>query len=139
MGNRISWEQYALNIAQAASQRSEDPYQKVGACALNSQNMVIGVGYNGLASGVSMPYKNFWDNRDYRRKFMIHAEANCLSLCKRGEVKLLAVTLLPCSSCATMVAAYGVQEVYYKETYERDEQAKEIFNWYNIKLVRLEG
>ena len=135
---RVPWDQYALSIAQAASQRSEDPYRKVGACALNRQKMVVGVGYNGLASGVSMPYKNFWDNRDYRRKFMIHAEANCLSLCKKGEVELLAVTLLPCSSCATMISAYGIQEVVYKDAYERDEQAKEIFNWYNIKLVRLE-
>ena len=136
--NRLTWDRYALNLAEAAAQRSEDPYKKVGACALNHDNMVVGVGYNGLASGVSMPYKSFWDNRDYRRKFMIHAESNCLSLCKKGQVRLLAVTLLPCSSCATMIAAYGVQEVYYKETYERDEQAKEIFNWYNIKLVRLD-
>jgi len=100
--------------------------------------MVVGVGYNGLASGVSMPYKNFWENRDHRRKFMIHAEANCLSLCKKGEVELLAVTLLPCSSCATMISAYGIEEVFYRDTYERDEQAKEIFDWYNIKLVRLD-
>ena len=138
MEKRPTWHKHALSIAEAASQRSEDPYVKVGACALNNHNMVVGVGYNGLASGVSMPYKNFWDNRDYRRKFMIHAEANCLSLCKKGEVKLLAVTLLPCSSCATMISAYGIEEVYYRDTYERDEQAKEIFNWYNIKIVRLE-
>lgn len=138
MSDRITWEKYALNIAEAASQRSEDPYQKVGACALSSQNMVIGVGYNGLASGVTMPYKNFWEDRDYRRKFMIHAESNCLSLCKKGEVRLLAVTLLPCSSCATMISAYGVEEVYYKDTYERDEQAKEIFSFNLVKLVRLD-
>ena len=36
---RVSWEQYALNIAHTASQRSEDPYIKVGACALNQENM----------------------------------------------------------------------------------------------------
>jgi deoxycytidylate deaminase len=37
-----------------------------------------------------------------------------------------------------MISAYGIEEVYYRDTYERDEQAKEIFDWYNIKLVRLE-
>ncbi len=138
ISRRISWEKYALNIAEAASQRSEDPYQKVGACALNSQNMVVGVGYNGLPSGITMPYKNFWEDRDYRRKFMIHAESNCLSLCKKGDVRLLAVTLLPCSSCATMISAYGIEEVYYKDTYKRDEQAKEIFSFNLVKLVRLD-
>ncbi|MAF43684.1 MAG: deoxycytidylate deaminase [Parcubacteria group bacterium] len=134
---RITWEKYALNIAETAAQRSEDPHRQVGACALNYQNMVIGVGYNGLAPGVTMPYKNFWENRDHRRKFMIHAEANCLSLCKRGDIKLLAVTLLPCSYCATMISAYGIKEVYYKDIYEKDEQALEIFNFYLVKLIRL--
>ena len=138
MNDRMSWERYALNIAETAAQRSEDPYQKVGACALNDQNMVVGVGYNGLAPGVTMPYKNFWENRDYRRKFMIHAEANCLSLCKKGEVRLMASTLLPCSSCSTMIAAYGIEEVYYRDTYERDEQAKEIFSFNLVKLIRLD-
>ena len=137
--SRISWEEYAIEIAKVASLRSEDPYQKVGACALNSQNMVIGVGYNGLASGVSMPYKNFWDDRDYRRKFMIHAESNCLSLCKKGEVRLLAVTLLPCSSCATMIASYGVEKVVYCDVYEKDDKAIDIFSFYEIPLERLSG
>ena len=102
---RISWEQYALDIAHTASSRSEDHYVKVGACALNSQRMVVSVGYNGLASGKDVAY-DFWRNRDHRRKFMIHAEVNCLSLFKKGEAQMLAVTLLPCSSCATMIAGY---------------------------------
>ena len=48
---KSTWGEYALEIARVASLRSEDPHRKVGACALNHQNMVIGVGYNGLASG----------------------------------------------------------------------------------------
>ena len=43
-------EEYALELAKAASLRSEDPFVKVGACALNHENMVVGVGYNGLPS-----------------------------------------------------------------------------------------
>ena len=57
---------------------------------------------------------------------MIHAESNCLSLCKKGEVRLLAVTLLPCSSCATMIAAYGVEKVVYCDVYEKDDKAVNI-------------
>ena len=84
-----------------------------------------------------MPYTNFWENRDYRRKFMIHAEANCLSLCKRGEVDMLAVTLLPCSHCASTIAAYEVRKVVYSEVYERDSSAFDIFDFYNIELSQL--
>ena len=131
--SRISWERFAIEIADTASLRSEDPHRKVGACALNHQNMVIGVGYNGLASGKDVA-KEFWEDRDARRPYMIHAEANCLSLCKKGEVRLLAVTLLPCSYCATMIASYGIQKVVYRDVYEKDLKAEEIFSFYRIAL-----
>ena len=133
---RISWEQYALNIAKTASERSEDPFMKVGACALNTDNMVLAVGYNGLATGKKVD-KYFWAVRRDRRPYMIHAEANCLSLVKRGEVELLAVTLLPCASCATLIASYNIPKVVYGQEYERDMKALEIFDFYNIECVKL--
>jgi dCMP deaminase len=135
MAKRIDWYEYAMILAESAAKRSEDPYRKVGACALNGDKMVIGLGYNGLA-----PSKNvgdsFWNDRDERRKYMIHAEANCLSLCKRGEIDLLSVTLLPCSHCATSIATYGVKEVLYKDEYEFDSDAKKIFGFYGIELIK---
>ena len=131
--SRISWEKFAIEIADTASLRSEDPYRKVGACALNHAKMVIGVGYNGLASGHEVA-PEFWKDRDARRPYMIHAEANCLSLCKKGEVRLIAVTLLPCSYCATLIASYGVQKVVYRDTYETDNKAVEILAFYGISL-----
>jgi dCMP deaminase len=136
MNERLTWPEYALQIARAAAGRSEDPHRKVGACALNCDNMVVGVGYNGLASGRTVS-DTFWNDRDLRRQYMIHAEANCLSLCKKGDVRLLAVTLLPCSYCATMIAAYGVEEVYYKEVYERDDRALEILDFYGILVKNI--
>jgi dCMP deaminase len=132
---RPSWEEYALNLALAASERSEDPYIKVGACALNEENMVLGVGYNGLASGKGVG-DSFWGDRHYRRPFMIHAEVNCLSLFKKGEAKLLACTLMPCASCATMIASYGIETVIYKDIYHRDTKALNIFDFYGIKCVK---
>ena len=137
MTKRLTWDRYALNIAEAASARSEDPYQKVGACALNKERMVVGVGYNGLASGKSAD-SEVWSDRDHRRKYMIHAEANCLSLFKKNEADLIAVTLLPCSYCATMIAAYGIKKVIYKDIYKNDQSAFEIFSFYRINLVRLD-
>ena len=64
---------------------------------------------------------------------MIHAETNLLSLFKKGDCKLLACTLLPCSCCATMIAAYQIKKVVYKEIYERDSKAFEIFDFYGIE------
>ena len=132
---RLPWEQYALALAETASTRSEDPYQKVGACALGADNKVLGLGYNGLASG-KRAHSLFWEDRDFRRPYMIHAEANCLSLFRSGECRLLAITLLPCSYCAALIAAYKIPEVIYKEPYEQDQKALDIFKFYDINLTR---
>lgn len=133
---RIGWEEFALKIAEVASQRSEDPYKKVGSCALDFNNRVIGVAYNGLVSQKTVD-SNFWIDRDKRRPYMIHAETNLLSLFKKGDCKLLACTLLPCSSCATMIASYEIRKVVYKEVYERDSKAFDIFDFYGIEYEQI--
>ena len=135
--SKPSWEEYALELAKTASIRSEDPFVKVGACALDYQNMVVGVGYNGLASGKDLSWENF--SRDERRPLMIHAETNCLSLCKKGEVNILACTLLPCSYCANMITAYGVNTVVYEDEYDREdlELIKGIFDFNDVKLIKM--
>lgn len=125
-----------MRIAEVAALRSEDPYQQVGACALDYNNRVIGVAYNGLASGINTT-EEFWKDRDKRRPFMIHAEANLLSLFERNKCKLLACTLLPCSSCATLIAAHGIKNVVYKDVYKRDSSALDIFNFYGIEIKQL--
>lgn len=138
--SRLSWEEYALELAVTAAMRSEDPFKKVGACALGDDNKVLALGYNGLASGKELDSekkKKFWEDRDFRRPFVIHAEANCLSGIKRGECNIFASTLLPCSSCATLIAAYKIPKVVYSEEYKRDEKAKWIFDFYNIELIKI--
>mgnify|MGYP006202264369 FL=1 len=79
VGKRISIPEYAMALAQVASLRSEDPYRKVGAAALDADNRVIGTAYNGLAPGFDPP-AGFWDDREARQKFMLHAEINLCSL-----------------------------------------------------------
>jgi dCMP deaminase len=98
--------------------------------------MVLGLGYNGLASGKNVAAA-FWKDRDERRKYMIHAEVNCLSLFKRDEAEILAVTTLPCSSCAAMIVSYGIKRVIYEEDYKRDDVALEIFKFYKIEFKKI--
>jgi len=128
---RSTWEQHAMNLAAIAMQRSEDPFQKVGACVLGHNNEVLAVAYNGLAAGVNVA-PEFWKDRDARRPYMIHAESNLLARIKMGEGKLLACTLLPCSSCATNIAAYGIKNVIFKDVYNRDVKSIDIFKFYGI-------
>ena len=136
--SRINWDQYALELAKTASLRSEDVYRKVGACALSYDNRVLGVAYNGLKSGKNVD-SFFWENRDERRPFMIHAEANLLSLFPRDSAKIIAVTLLPCSSCARLISAWNIEKVIYNEEYDNIESlnTKDIFNFYGIELKKV--
>jgi dCMP deaminase len=133
--DRISIPEYAMALAHVASLRSEDPYRKVGAVAIDFANRVIGTAYNGLAPGFDPP-PGFWDDRAARQKYMLHAEVNLCSLFTRGTVKLVAVTTQPCTSCMQMLCAYGIKEIYYRDPYESSE-AHAIAETYGVKLTRL--
>lgn len=135
--NRISFEDMAMQIAVIASKRSEDPHKKVGACVLDKYGRVLGVGYNGIRKK-QIKTNEFWSDRENRRKYIIHAEVNALSNVHTTKAHLLAVTLLPCSSCANFIASHNIEKVLYLEEYDKDIQSKEIFKFHNIELIKHE-
>ena len=133
---RISFETMAMEIAKISSLRSEDKYKKVGCAVLNEEGRLLSIGYNGTQPKQAI-HDEFWSDRDSRRQFMIHAEINALSCISRyDKPHLLASTLLPCSSCATTIAAHNIKKVLYLEEYDKDQKALDIFKFYNIKLIR---
>lgn len=134
MDSRISIEEYALKLAETAALRSEDPYQKVGAVALDHHNRVVACAYNGLLPKFDLGMIASFD-RNQRLKYMVHAEQNLCSLFKRGEVKLVATTLMPCASCLLLLAAHGVEEIIYRDVYLRDQESTEVVaELYRINL-----
>lgn len=137
MKSRLSFLSAALETAKIWASRSEDLHKKVGACVLNKEGRVLSVGYNGLVSKLVVD-DNFWENRDSRRDYVIHAEVNALALIKKqDEPYLIATTLLPCSHCATNIACYGIKTVVYTEEYDKDQKAKDIFKFYGIDLIKI--
>lgn len=133
---RISFEKLAIETAKIAALRSEDIYKKVGCCILNKEGRILSVGYNGVKSK-QITSKTFWQNRDKRRDYIIHAETNALSCIKRYDNPyILATTLLPCSSCAINIASHGIKKVYYIEEYEKDKKSIDIFKFYKIDLIQ---
>lgn len=133
---RISFDGLAVEIAKAASLRSEDQHKKVGCAILNKEGRLLSIGYNGLLSKQKVK-KSFWLNRDSRRAYVIHAETNALSCITRYDNPyLLATTLLPCSACAINIASYGIKKILYVEDYERDKSAIDIFRFYSIDLIQ---
>ena len=133
---RSSFEKMAMDIALAAASRSEDPYRKVGCAIFNQSKRLLSIGYNGLQHK-QLASTSFWRNRDSRRLKIIHAETNALSCITRYDNPYAIVTtLLPCSSCAINIASYNIRHVLYLEDYERDLEARNIFGFYKIKLIK---
>lgn len=51
--NYISWEEYFMSVAFLSAQRSKDPSSQVGACIVDEENKIVGIGYNGMPTGCS--------------------------------------------------------------------------------------
>lgn len=131
--NRISWPEYAMEIAKSASLRSEDPYKKVGACILRHDNTVAAVGYNGAPPGIDID----WSDREARRVWVSHAETSALRYIKPGEGAIIAITLRPCVECIKNIAMYLINKVYYLEDYHRDEISIIMAKKFNIELIKI--
>jgi dCMP deaminase len=133
--DRISWEQYALELAKVASLRSEDPRTKVGCCLLRHDHTVASLGYNGAPAGVEID----WNNREEKHKRVVHAEINALRMVKPNEVYLAAITHACCNDCLKSLAAYGIKVVVYAEDYvfKSDYSFKDIAKEFGIKVIQI--
>ena len=49
----LSWDEYFMSVALLSALRSKDPNTQVGACIVNEEKRIVGVGYNGFPSGCS--------------------------------------------------------------------------------------
>jgi len=130
----MSWEEYAIALAEVAALKSKDPYVKVGCCLLRHDNTIASLGYNGFPSGV----EEDWSDRDERRKYVNHSEQNALRFVKPNECYLAAITLLPCNDCLKSLASYGIKKVIYREVYDRDDSSLILANKFGIELKQLD-
>uniref|UniRef100_A0A3B4BE94 dCMP deaminase n=1 Tax=Periophthalmus magnuspinnatus TaxID=409849 RepID=A0A3B4BE94_9GOBI len=49
----LEWPEYFMAVAFLSAQRSKDPNSQVGACIVNQENKIVGIGYNGMPNGCS--------------------------------------------------------------------------------------
>ncbi|MDO4891563.1 MAG: dCMP deaminase family protein [Coriobacteriaceae bacterium] len=116
----ISWDEFFMRVAIAASMRSKDPNTQVGACIAGRDNRILSVGYNGTPMGLDddeFPWDVSDDPLLDKHSYVIHAEANAI-LNYRGSLKDMAgakvyVTLFPCQECAKTLVQAGIGEVVY--------------------------
>lgn len=114
----VSWDECFMSMAMLIAQRSKDPSTQVGACIVNKDNIVMGLGYNGLPRGLSdADYP--WSKKDgnfseTKYPYVVHAELNAiLNSQQRLADCTMYVTLFPCNECSKAIIQSGITKLIY--------------------------
>ncbi|XP_017785242.1 PREDICTED: deoxycytidylate deaminase-like isoform X3 [Nicrophorus vespilloides] len=145
----INDDQYFMAVALLAAKRSHDRETKVGACIINEDKKIVGIGYNGMPNGCRDRNMSWNKNKsiplDNKHSYVCHAELNAILNKNSADLKncKIYVTLFPCNECAKCVINSGITEVVYisdKYSYKAETIAsKEMLNAANIKYSEWEG
>lgn len=115
----LTWDQYFMSMAHLSAMRSKDPNTRVGACIVNPQKRVVGLGYNGFPMGCS-DTKYSWEREgdflETKYPYVVHAELNAIL----NSIQNLAgctmyVSLFPCNECAKAIIQSGIKTVVYED------------------------
>lgn len=128
--NRPDWVDYFLGLAIVVSQRSHDAQTKHGCIITDSNNRILGLGYNGFPRGLS---DSLLPNlRPDKYPWMIHAERNALSNCTiRPDNGIAYVTGQCCNDCIMALHQEGIKKVIMINnhgTHLFDQHAQDIFD-----------
>ena len=115
--NYLSWDEYFMGIAFLSGMRSKDPSTQVGACIIDEDKKIIGIGYNGFPMGSSddsMPWDKEGDFLNTKYPYVVHAELNAiLNSIKSLKNCAIYVTHFPCNECAKAIVQSGIKKVIY--------------------------
>ena len=129
MSERVSWEEYFMNIAREVATRST--------CAGKT---ILATGYNGSIRGLAHCDEAGHEMENTHCIRTIHAEANAIVQSARHGVRLedseIFITASPCYDCFKLIANAGINKIYFGEFYREQrilDHAKEL----NIQLIDL--
>lgn len=138
----ISWDEYFMGIAMLSAKRSKDPSTQVGACIVDKDNKVVGIGYNGFPIGCSddnLPWDRQADTQNQTKyPYVVHAEANAiLNSTKDLHGARIYVDLFPCNECAKLIIQSGIKEVVFlSDKYKDSDSVKASRKMFNLSGVK---
>ncbi len=142
----ISWDEYFMGVALLSAQRSKDPNTQVGACIVNPDRKIVGVGYNGFPSGCNddeLPWDREGSYLDTKYPYVCHAELNAIlnSISLNLKECTIYVALFPCNECAKAIIQSGIKEiVYLSDKYDGTDSviaSKRMLNQAGVRLRKL--
>ncbi|XP_077333397.1 deoxycytidylate deaminase isoform X2 [Lithobates pipiens] len=142
----LEWCEYFMAVAFLSAQRSKDPSSQVGACIVNPENKIVGIGYNGMPNGCpddALPWaRAAADKLDTKYPYVCHAELNAIMNKNSADVKGcdMYVALFPCNECAKLIIQAGIKEVIYMSDKYHDspemKAARFMFDLAGIKYTK---
>ena len=117
--SHISWDEYFMGLALLSAKRSKDPNSKVGACIVNRDHKIVGIGYNGFPTGISdsdLPWGRDGNFLDTKYPYVCHAEMNAILNSNQPQPlkhTTIYVTLFPCNECTKFIIQSRVEKIYY--------------------------
>lgn len=116
-----------MRIAKVIAQRSKDPSTQGGAVLVTTNNVVVGLGYNGWPRGIDndkLPWEREGKLSETKYAYVVHAEENAVYNANSAtEGCKLYCTLFPCNECAKTIIQNGIKEVIYESDKYHDTEA----------------
>lgn len=142
----LSWDEYFMSMAHLSAKRSKDPNTQVGACIVNKEKRVVGLGYNGFPRGCDddvYPWERTGELLDTKYPFVVHAELNAiLNSIQNLSGCTIYVSLFPCNECAKAIIQSGITKVVYEsdkyDGTDTNRASKKMFKDANVECVKLD-
>lgn len=144
--NVLSWDDYFMGLAHLSAMRSKDPSTQVGACIVNLDKRVVGIGYNGFPTGINddeFPWEPSEQYDHSKYAYVVHAELNAiLNATQKLDGCTIYVSLFPCNECAKAIIQSGIKRLVYEDDKYADTPAviasKRLLTAAKVELVRLD-
>ncbi len=116
--NYISWDECFMRMAHVIAERSKDPSTQNGSVIVDSNNIVVGIGYNGFPKGIDndmFPWEREGKLSETKYAYICHAEENAIYNSNNTTANCKIYTILfPCNECAKALIQNGIKEVIYE-------------------------
>ncbi|KAJ5647541.1 Deoxycytidylate deaminase [Penicillium lividum] len=141
---RPNWDQYFMQLASLAAQRSNCMKRRVG-CVVVRERRVISTGYNGTPRHLpncnegGCPRCNRGDGGGVGLSacLCLHAEENALLEAGRERIRegaILYCDTCPCLTCTVKITQVGISEVVYSQSYNMDRDSAAILKAAGVRL-----
>jgi dCMP deaminase len=136
---RLSWDEYFLNIAFLVAERSHDSQTKHG-CVFVKNNQIISTGYNGFPGG--SPDDIIPNVRPYKYDFIHHAEDNAIFQAAKLGLTLdgcvAYITGMPCCRCLPKLISVGIKKIHIGDRIHQQTEKDKLLQDFWISQFKLE-